>query len=67
MFRNMKVQHCFYEGIKNGSSYQNLTFTHANWLHALQKKWAGTTDMAPPGNYQIKTLVTDPRYIYSEP
>ena len=32
-----------------------------------KKKWAGTTDMAPPGNYQIKTLVTDPRYIYSEP
>ena len=28
------------------------------------KKWAGTIDMAPPGNYQIITLVT---YIYSEP
>ena len=28
------------------------------------QKWVGTSDMAPPGNYQIITLVT---YIYSEP
>ena len=36
--------------------------TPIGYMH--YKKWAGTIDMAPPGNYQIITLVT---YIYSEP
>ena len=40
---------------------------HTRIGYMRYKKWADTTDMAPPGNYQIKTLVTDPRYIYSEP